>query len=731
MVVRVTSKCKFPHDLNFAIKQLEDEIGLRLLDNQKLLKDAENLLPGMDALLDEGNIILDELLTKNGAGTPTSSNLTSGADVADQYGLLPDKATEQEQEQFLSNAGLTLVDKVVYLSGNMSTDSTDVLNIENLRRLYFALGRNLVSTEKVIRESTQTIFVHDSLSLAILPPKSRYKAYSLFEIKIMLKRDYLTKDDIAVTSDYRTVVLFKDYQALNKSKSETYAVFEKAGFASTRLITNVFHLKGVDSSPTAVARYMSLGYVGEELNAILTGQDYVNSEYASLLTWVDNLHAAAAKIITQLEYIEKVLAKNPNGDTIEIKTLVSEAQRAINILVNTHQELISTTLFKVSTDIQIEIIAKLREKHTDAKITYMLEKRPDILGVYFNPPDDALMGHIAKVTSSCLPGTTYISNMAVNKTQGKLDQQVLLQMYCDLLDAIAYLDVRTKSRVTKAKNSLYHYMDLTPIPMVTAYQPVIIQGQPSAASPGSILTPQFDVGKTMDLEKRKENVYGTFNELNDMYPKSISEPLAEIIRSMVGFFEKVFKAIDSIITQAEKTLFALKNRLDSWLSKFASLIGQGNFNSSLLKCAINWDISLSTDILDRLFNFIMQIFGKILAILSKLKTWITDILTKLLYYPVNILNSLIGKFQIALPSACRLPKFDLPANLTDALTKLMNCSSTKSIVLQSFGKDLAKLQLSVSAAPDRLGQFQNSALCESSATSNFMNASMLNVGVGI
>ena len=95
------------------------------------------------------------------------------------------------------------------------------------------------------------------------------------------------------------------------------------------------------------------------------------------------------------------------------------------------------------------------------------------------------------------------------------------------------------------------------------------------------------------------------------------------------------------------------------------------------------------------------------------------------------MNSLIGKFQVALPSACRLPKFDLPANMTDALTKLMNCSSTKSIVLQALSKDLAKIQLAVSAAPDRLGQFQSSALCESSATSNFMNASILNVGVGV
>lgn len=730
MVVRVTSKCKFPHDLNFAIKQLEDEIGSRLLDNQQLLKDAESLLPGMNALLDTGNNILNDILKANGAGTPTSSNITTGSDVSDQYGLLPDNPTTQQQEEFLANAGITLIDGVVYLSGDMSTDPTNTLNIENLRRLYFAVGRDLVQTEKLILSSKQTIFVHDSLSLAVIPAKSKNKAYSLAEIRTMTSQNYLTKNDIAVTADYRTVVSFSNYIALNKSKMSTLSSFETAGISSSQLISNVFHLNGVDSSPTAVSRYMSLDYTGEELNAILTGQDYVASNYTGLLGYVDELHADAAKIIPKLEWLEKVLTKNPDGDRFGVKSEFYDLAVPLGKLMDKHKALISATLFKVVTDLQTDIIAKLRTKHTDDMIKYMLEQRPDILGVYFDPPDDLLMGYISKISSSCLPGTTYISNKAVNKIPDILDQQVMLQMYCDLLDATQYLDTRTKKNVTDAKNALYHYMNLTPLPMIEYYQPVI-QGQPSAASPGSILAPNFDVGKTMDIEKRKNNVYGTFKELNDMYGKDISGPLTEIIMSIVDFYSSVFKSIDSVIAKAEKTLFAFKNRLDAWLSKQSSLTGQGNFNSSLLKCAINWDISLSLPLLDTLFTFVMNIMAKVLAILSKLKAWISDILTKLLCYPVNILNSLIGKFQVALPSACRLPKFDLPANMTDALTKLMNCSSTKSIVLQALSKDLAKIQLAVSAAPDRLGQFQSSALCESSATSNFMNASILNVGVGV
>lgn len=739
----VTSKCKFPHDLNFAIKLLEDEIGARLLANQQLLKAAEDAMYGilgtggagtLGSALDQGNAILDELLANNGAGTPTSSGITSGADVAKQYGLLPDNATDEDQEKFLANAGINLVDGVVYMSGDTSTNPTDIYNIENLRRLYFAVGKDLAKTEELISTSTKTIIVHDKLDLKILPPKKGRGPYDLYSLKELQEQfgNQITEDDFEYTADHRTVVLLTSFLAIDKMKTET---MHDSGVSSDQFISNIFHLNGVDSSPSAVSRYMNMQYVGQELSAILAGDDRINIDFLNLISYTEELQADVGRIIPKIDRLEQIFANHPenkNYDWFWTALDFYEVQQEVTKSVKKHEGLISATLFKVSTELQPDIITKLRSKHTDDKIKYMLESRPDILGIYFEPPDDLLMGHIAEKTSAALPGTTYISNQAVNKkTPSKMDKKVLLKMYCDLLDAETYLETRTKNALSSARDSLWHYMGLKPLYTIDYRNKEIIQGQPSAASPSSILTPKLDVGKTMDIEKRKENVYGTFKDLNDMYGKDISEPLTEIIMSIVKLFDMVFKAIDRLIEQAEKTLFALKNKLDAWLSKHLSLIGGGDFNSSLLKCAINWDISLSTDVLDRLFAFVMQIIGKVIEIISKLKSWISDILTKLLCYPVNILNSLIGKVSVALPSACRLPKFDLPDNMTVALNALMNCSTVKGIVLQSFSKDLAKLKMSVSAAPDRLGQFRNSALCESSATSNFMNAATLNVGIGI
>jgi len=729
----VTSKCKFPHDLNYAIQLLEDEIGARLLENQQLLDAAKKSILGMPDLLNTGNTILDQLLAKNGAGTPTSSNITSGADVAAQYGLLPDDPTTEQQEKFVANAGITLVDNVVYLTGDMSPNDADFHNIQTLRRLYFALGMDLDKTQDTLKNSTKTIIVHDKMVLTNL--SQQYFGNPLDQIKIDLNAPYLIEEDYALvelsTSENQPSVMTTIYLTKDQTIDQTLNMYSDA---KNLLISNIFHLNGVDSSPNAVKRYMDVGYSGDKLGAILAGTDLYNYNIFALTNTLDSLIARANRIIQRTMQ----LAQSMTASYVEPASLRTEAkntQTDIQNLINGHTNLMTDTLFEVSPEVRTDIIDVLRTKHTDDKIKYILENRQDITGIYFNPPDDVFMGFLAKATSAALPGTTYISNAAVNKPPSAIDQSALIKMYRYLVEASNKLDTLTLDSINLAVVYLSKYTGINPYTTtvtVVQGQPsadTILQGQPSAASPSSILTPQFDVGKTMDIDERINNVYGTFKDLNDIYPKSISEPIVEVITSVVELFKKVFSAIDRIIESAQKTLFALKNKLDSWLSKHASLTGGGDFGSSLLKCSVNWDISLSTDLLDRLFNFVMQILSQVVDILTKMKAWISNILNKVLCFPVNILNSLIGKISIPLPSACRMPRFDLPPAMTTSLNDLINCSLTKSIILQSFDKDLATLKMSVGAAPDRLGQFRDSALCESSATSKFMNASALNIGI--
>lgn len=761
MDFNVTHKCRFPYDLIFAAKQLDAELANRLLANQQLLKDAEDSTPGLDTLLDEGNAILESFFTKNDAspeqrptseqsklvspdGSPTvdnkpsssydtSSSLKSTQDVVDTFGLLPDKSTEEQDEKFLTNAGIILFNNVVYLPGKQSGNPLYYDNIKILRRLYFSLDSNLAKTRDILKNNTKTTFVNTKLVLKVIPPKKPNVAYTVEELRTLLKLDYLTVDDFVVTPSFQCIVLLKTFLALDKQKAET---LKNTGIASEELIGNVFHITDIDNSSSAIARYAYLGYKDEELSSILAGEDLVNNDPSTITTNIDNTKALVNKWIS---YIDFVVGRYRSFTPSNLRNSFNLLKTAITDITKKHKRSMTLNLFQVSTIRQKDIIDLLSSKHSDEKIEYLLQKRLDIDDIWFNPPDDELMNALKRSMDSAPPGSTYMSNKAINNIKiSKISQKELLYMYSYLYVAD---DIIQNTRLNKKdflsiRQQLVNFLARDPysqssLQQINPYAGTVLQGQPSAATPAGILTERMDVMKTLNFEEKKQAVKDSFQELFGIYPPEIAGPLSEIIDIVTSLFEKVLKAINLLVEQAKKLLLALKKRLDAFISKYLTLTGNASFEKSILKCAINWDIGLSTDILDRLFDFFFRFISQVLEFLAKLKKWIADLITKLLCFPVDILNNFLGKVQVSLPVACKIPRFSLGKQLETSLNNLKNVSTTQNFILQTFGRDIAKLRVNVSASTDKLQQFKASSNCSSAAGSNFMNASMLNVGVGI
>jgi len=367
----ITNKCQFPHDLSYAIKQLEADIGDRLVANQQLLAAAESTLTGMDALIDEGNNLLDALLSKNGAGTSASSDIVTSADVATQYGLLPDKPTAEEEEKFVANAGLVLLNRIVYLPGDKSDNPLDAINIAVLRRLYLALGKDLSKVDEVFTQTTKTVFIQDQLVLKIIPPKSVGVSYTIDEIRTLLKQNQIEDTDVAFTSDKRAIVILESFLARDQAKTKTLGLTK---IPEAQLISNVFHQNGVDTSTIAMQRYASLGYTGEELNTIMLGKDFIDTNKITIVNKVDALHENASKLITLIDFIISRLASPVTAGTSTYSTFFTQLSLGIDQLITGHQSLISLLKFQVSQYLEKNILTKLREKHSDAEIIYLLEK---------------------------------------------------------------------------------------------------------------------------------------------------------------------------------------------------------------------------------------------------------------------------------------------------------------------------------------------------------------------
>jgi hypothetical protein len=722
MAENVFKKCKFPNDLLFAAKKLESELATRIESNQVLFQETQAISEGMDVLLDEGFSILEELFTKSG------SSLKSTADVAETYGLLPNNSTTDQDEQFVTNAGILLFDTVGYMPGQN-------FDISKLRRMYFSYGLDLKKTkETMVNTTDKAVFINDRLVLTVIPPKEKGRNYTLAEIKKLLKLDYLTKEDIVVTDDQSTIVMTTSFIAENKSQSQIVNVLKVPAYD---LITNVFHFGDIDSSVTAIERYTDLGYSGDSLGAILEGQDLANYNADTVVNMINSEKQVAYDLISKIDYVLLGYNEFSKKTSQSYKKLLVDSMAAME---KSHRKAISTSIFQVSTFVTKEIYTLLSKKHSDERIEYLLKHRKDITDFYFNPTDEELLKLLRKVVSAAPTGSTYISNRAVNYIENNpLPKSDMLFLYSCIFDAIRVLnfqkteDLPNPYYLKKMREYLTNFVD-HPFPSVSEKEQktgMIIDGVPSAATPAGVITANMDPKPTFDYEDKKKAVENAFKELLPLYPKELAGPLADIINAVVRLFDQAMAAINQFMKQAQNTIFAMKKKLDAFISQHLSLTGGGVFQNSLLKCAINWDIGLSTDLLEMLSNFLLKFVGQVVAFLAKLKAWIADILEKVLCLPVDLINNFLGQIEMILPNVCKLPRVSLGDQLTEALTKMKNVSQFYNVCLGALGSDIAKLRMEVWSAPDKLASFQSGAGCQSEAGAGFMTASTLNLGVGV
>ena len=720
MTIAPVRSCQFPQDLEAAANALDQELGDRIIANDALLTAAEETVAAVDSQLAQGFDILERVL---GLGDG-SSNIKTGADVSEQFGLPEDKPTASMDEKQLANYGILVHDDVMYAPGRMGTEKA-IDNIGVLRRLFIASGRDLTRT-KAFLQAKRTLFVYNKLHIAVAPAKvPGNKAYTLTEIKTIYSLPHLTKNDISINEDFTTSILIRTYLDSDISLAE---VKRRYNLEDHEIITSVFHFDVADNSSNSITRYTSYGFSGALLNDIIAGEETTT---ATVLSITANKMSAAATI-GQIDLINQryeALDSNYKKEVAKSK-LTSD----VEVLQKTHSQSIALSLFQVTVIKDREVLEKLHAKHSDTQIERLLNERDDITGLFFEPTDEQLIKLLSNALNSAVPGSTVGSNKFLNtSTTLPIDQSVLMSMSGDLYDARRIIITPlTKYTMRETRRNLSEYIGKTPnqaaVTSTSSTSSIIFQGQPSVATPSALATDRINTDKTLGMEDRLSEVQDAFKSLYDLYPPSVAKPLAEIINIVAKLFEKAMKGLQTLINKAKNLILPLKKRLDAFMSRHLSLTGSGKFETSLLKCAINFDVSLSFGLLDELLKFFNNIGALLAKFLSSLAQWVGDLFEKLLCLPINLINAFLGKVSTALPSSCQIPRVKLSDAMVKALTRLRAVGDMNFLMLQAFSRDLIKYKLSVTAASEKLKQFKNGALCNTSQVSNFYNASILNLG---
>ena len=162
MAITFARECRFPNDLANASQALSQEIGDAIIANQVLLDAAVAAIGTMPDTIDEALGFINDILKLGNGESP----LRTTEAIAEEFGLQKDKPTRIDDEKFLFNAGITITDGVLYVDGSKSTNPLDSANIEILRRLFIALGRDLKRTEDALsnaEQSSKTFFILSKL----------------------------------------------------------------------------------------------------------------------------------------------------------------------------------------------------------------------------------------------------------------------------------------------------------------------------------------------------------------------------------------------------------------------------------------------------------------------------------------------------------------------------------------------------------------------------------------
>jgi len=747
MTIASAASCVYPSSLEQSTADFLQEIGDYTSAIMSQIPAVQQEMESMIPFINAGNNILQNLL---GLGDPAAT-LKTLDDIAKLFGIDPVKPNSVDDEKLLFLAGVIMIKGVIYVPGVAGEASGD--NIEVLRRLYLASGRNLSKVEEYLALARDLQFT-DKIYVQNVPNVRTNTAYAEDDVKRFLVAPYLKNDEIAYLPDASAIAILTAFLAENASIAHVQAT---TGLTATDITSSIFHYLAVKNDTSSINKWINYGYTTDQVTTILEGTDFKYMEPNPIDSVIVTNKQTASKIITDIDYVKSRL------DTLDGATKASLQQKlvsSITALMAQHNNALALADFKVSTIKETDTLAKLRQRHTDDEIIYLLEVRNEVMGINFEATTAQIAAILTKL-SSITSGSTTLSNVFINKTSDtRISERTLLLMYADLIQSQKFLQTGlTGEYLTTAKQLLLDYIGRYPvleagtteqISVATGNQVLIpensipFQGMPSIATPGGLAFVNTNFDKSFQISLKIQAIEDLLAGLNQFFDEAIAQPLAFIINEIIKVILAAQAAINSLMDSILATIMPIKREYDAFHSKFLSLIGGGVFDSSLLKCAINFDISLSTPLLDALLQLIESLRNRALNAIAALGQLISNMIDTIFCKPLALLddflqpfNSVTNKGLSLLPPFCRIAfPIILPPDLLASLNELRAIVQLRGNLGIYFQSELIRGVASISTASERLQQFKLSTACRrSNASAGFMQSvntnlnSALNAGV--
>lgn len=736
--------CQIPGDMADAVLTIEEEMSQIAADILTQLKSTDLATPaGQLALISAG---IEEMLQYSNLPQYASTNT-----FCENMGLpqLVDDPTQQRllDEKRVGLMGLALVNGIAYLKDNSG-------NIETVRRLYYALGRDLAKTKLKLANasSNKALVITETVRNVIVNPVSSNQL-TLAEIRRLTGHPEV-KDNDVVYLDNSASVKLKTFIGENINPNN-------AGLDLNYVTFDVFHFEAIKQTYNNIQNFKSCGFDSSQLSSALFGTALTTIES----TQINNLFLNIQKNLDQITAQSKYILEHPTLTMSDRQTIIDNLLKLVIQINDALQTLRRISSFNVILLPDLAIFDKLSVNFTDNDIVELFELRPDITGIDFKTDPLTKINSL----SSQPPGTPILSTLAINekfakasdldirieRTQARnngLNIQVSNAVTNPTTGNIADINLSSSSpNFVEPADATASTRSNTGVALTVATGVVNLfttdpqtgatsnvssstsgpstttqvaptggySGIPSYDSPASIMFTHLNYSKTFKSD---------FLNANDLLT-SAGGVLAIPLNALARVLESLSAIIDGLFASFNALTGPLIKRIEQLASMSISLTGMGAFENSFLKCAIGAQLDMGL----APFNFLSTLLANLQAIvnnaLRSLFNAIADAIENLLCKPLGMLDAMIGKFN-SFPLPCKISDFGLPQNIVDSLNRIRNIRKSQQVLANDYRRNLDFINANLILGPQQAGDMVGASKCAGGSTQSFLTAAQTIISFG-
>ena len=204
--------------------------------------------------------------------------------------------------------------------------SSTTNNIQNFRKLFFALGSNVSRFLEVVRLGEPVVVIQTRLVIRNLPASQ--SQWTVQQARVALSNDAI--EAVYQTADGTFYCVVPQYLGYNKSKEQ---VSQEFSVPLAEITTQVFWFRTVSTQANLLNRLVDYGITNNELSSVLTEQSLVQTRPSVVETLRAEHEANVRRTLEQIEFLNSRWSQyTPNdiqGFRLEVQTSLQACRLSV------------------------------------------------------------------------------------------------------------------------------------------------------------------------------------------------------------------------------------------------------------------------------------------------------------------------------------------------------------------------------------------------------------------